>query len=142
MEYLFIISRQKDLWIYFYEYVSNFAYCFNLVIFSFECVLLLISLGKQYSNCLHSFLRVTLDWKFLRVHTVRSSHWRCSLGKGVLRNFPKLAGKHLYQVLFSANLLKERLLQVLSYEFCEISKNTFFCRTPPERFDICKKKFS
>ena len=49
----------------------------------------------------------------------RSSHQRCSLRKGVLRNFPKFTGKHLCQRLFSnkvAGLAK----------FCEMSKNTFF----------------
>ena len=29
-----------------------------------------------------------------------------------------------------ATLLKKRLAQVLSFEFCEISKNTFFHRIP------------
>ena len=31
---------------------------------------------------------------------IRSSHRRCSLREGVLRNFAKLTGKHLYQSLF------------------------------------------
>ena len=30
----------------------------------------------------------------------RSSHLRCSVKKGVLRNFAKFKGKHLYQSLF------------------------------------------
>ena len=30
----------------------------------------------------------------------RSSHWRCSVRKGVLRNFAKFTGKHLCQSLF------------------------------------------
>ena len=30
----------------------------------------------------------------------RGSHWRCSVRKGVLRNFSKFAGKHLCQGLF------------------------------------------
>ena len=42
----------------------------------------------------------------------RSNHRRCSVRKGVLRNFAKFIGKHL--------------AQVFSYEFCEISKNKFF----------------
>ena len=69
----------------------------------------------------------------------RSSHRRSSVRKGVLRNFAKLTGKHLCQSLFfnkvaglrPATLLKkETLAQVFSCEFCEISKNTFFQRTP------------
>ena len=56
--------------------------------------------------------------------------------KGVLRNFAKFTGKHLCHSLFFnkvAGLLikKETLAQVFFCKFGEISKNTFFCRTPP-----------
>ena len=70
---------------------------------------------------------------------VRSIHRRCSVRKGVLRNFTNFTGKHLCQSLFfnevatlrSAILLKkETLAQVFSCEFCEIPKNTLFYRTP------------
>ena len=48
---------------------------------------------------------------------VWSSNWRCSLTKGVLKNFTKSTGKHQCQILFfnkvaglrSATLLKKRL---------------------------------
>ena len=58
--------------------------------------------------------------------------------KGVLINLTKLTGKHLCQsLLFNkiaclrpATLLKKRLAQTFSCEFCEISKNTFFHRIP------------
>ena len=30
----------------------------------------------------------------------RSSHWKCSVGKAILRNFAKSTGKHLCQSLF------------------------------------------
>ena len=44
--------------------------------------------------------------------------------KGVLKNLTKFTGKHLCQ---SLNFIKkETLAQVFSYEFSEISKNTFF----------------
>ena len=64
----------------------------------------------------------------------RSSHWRCSVEKCVLRNFAKFARKHLCQRLFfnkvaglrPATLFKESLVQVFSCEFYEFSKNTFF----------------
>ena len=58
--------------------------------------------------------------------------------RGVLRNFVKLTGKHLCQSLFS-NKLQVSGLQLyqkrnfstgVSCEFCEISKNTFFYKTP------------
>ena len=59
----------------------------------------------------------------------RSSHQRCSIRKGVLRNFAKFTGRHLCQSLRpeTCNFIKmETLTQVFSCEFCEISKNTFF----------------
>ena len=54
---------------------------------------------------------MALFWNF------RSSHQRCSMKKGVLRNFTKFTGKHLRQSLFfnevaglrPATLLKKRL---------------------------------
>ena len=61
----------------------------------------------------------------------RSSHQRFSIKKGFLKNFAKFIGKHLCQSLVfnkvdsSATLLKKRLAQVFSYEFCEIFKNIF-----------------
>ena len=42
--------------------------------------------------------------------------------KGVIKNFTKFTGKHLWQSLFFKN---EILAQVFSCEFCEIFKNTF-----------------
>ena len=65
---------------------------------------------------------------------------RCSVKKGVPRNFEKFTGTHLCQSLFfnkvaglrSATFFKkEALAQVFSCEFCEISKNTFSYRTHP-----------
>ena len=55
--------------------------------------------------------------KQFRVFTCRSSHRRCSVKMGALRNFAKVTGKHLWQSLFfnkvagvrSANLLKMSL---------------------------------
>ena len=72
-----------------------------------------------------------------RPPTLRSSHQRCSVKKGVLRNFTKFTGKHLCQSLFfnkvaglrpeACNFIKkETLAQEFSCELCEISKNTFF----------------
>ena len=42
--------------------------------------------------------------------------------KGVMRNFAEFTRMHLYRNLFL----------VFSYEFCEICKNTFFCRISPD----------
>ena len=70
--------------------------------------------------------------KNILINYLKSSHQRCSLKKGVLRNFAKLTGKHLCQSLFfnkvagaACNFIKkETLSQVFSCEFCDISKNT------------------
>ena len=48
---------------------------------------------------------------------------RCSVRKGVLRNFAEFAGKQLCQSLYF--IKKETLAQLLSCKFWEISKNTF-----------------
>ena len=56
----------------------------------------------------------------------RSSHRRCSIKKGFLRNFSKFIGKHLCGPEPCNFIKKETLAQVFSCEFCEISKNTFF----------------
>ena len=89
----------------------------------------------------------------------RSSRPEVFCKNGVLRNFAKFTGKHLCQNLFfnkvaglrPATLLKrETLAQVFSFEFCEISKNTFSYRTPPvaasvtgrSKFDDCLQSFS
>ena len=78
------------------------------------------------------------DSKFkILTATIRSSHQRCSMKKGVLRNFTKFTGKHLCQSLFfnkvaglrpqTCNFIKkEPLAQVFCCEFCENSKNTLF----------------
>ena len=48
---------------------------------------------------------------------------------GVLINFAKFTGEHLWQR--PATLSKHSLAQVFSCEFCDIFKKTFFDRTPP-----------
>ena len=65
---------------------------------------------------------------------LRSSHPDVFFEKGILRNFSKFTGKYLCQSLIfnktaggTCNFIKkETLAQVLSCEFYEISKNTFF----------------
>ena len=58
-----------------------------------------------------------------KINIFRSSHWRCSVTEDVLRTFAKFTGKSLRPVTF---IKKTTLAQVFSFEFCEISKNTFF----------------
>ena len=63
----------------------------------------------------------------------RRSHRRCSVRKGVLRNFSKFTGKHLFQILFfkkvagfrTATLLKNRL-----WQRCFLVNFEKFLRTP------------
>ena len=50
----------------------------------------------------------------------RNSRPEVCCKKGVLRNFAKFIGKHLCQSLFLQNFAN----------FCEISKNAFYYRTP------------
>ena len=52
------------------------------------------------------------------------------LRTGVFWNFAKFTGKQQCQSTFFNKKLKETLAQVYFVEFCEISKNTFFYRTP------------
>ena len=74
----------------------------------------------------------------------RSSHQRCSINKGVLRNFTKFAGKHLCQSFFfnkvagrPATLLKKRLWhKCFPVNFAKFLRTPFyrtpFYRTPPK----------
>ena len=70
---------------------------------------------------------------FTELYNTEAVAQRCSVRKGVLRNITKFTGKHLCQSLFfnkvseACNFIKkEKLAQVFSCEFCEISKNIFF----------------
>ena len=103
-----------------------------------------------------SLLFLKFSW-FLR-HIVlnllllfRSSHQRCSVRKGVLRNFAKFTGKHLRQGLFFNFIKKETLTQVFFCDFCEIFKNnfltehlrstaTYFFKLQANFDDTCRRK--
>ena len=75
------------------------------------------------------------------------SHQRCSIQKGVLRNFTKFTKKHLCQIFFfykvaglACNFFKkETLTQVFSCKVCEISKNTFFTEHARATASVVKK---
>ena len=78
---------------------------------------------------------ITTDHDLSRTYIRRSrrSHRRCSVRKGVLRNFAKFSGKHLCQSLFIScrpqawNFMKKgTLAQLFSCEFCKTSKNILF----------------
>ena len=74
----------------------------------------------------------------------RSSNNRCSVTKGVLRNFAKFTGKHLCQSPFQRPkacnfIIKENLVQSFSGEFCAISKDNLF--TEHLRETVSEKPF-
>ena len=93
---------------------------------------------KIRNNANYNFWAIRKDAKYtLKKDTVHSKvnnqRRRCSVRKGVLRNFAKFSGKHLCQsLLFKLQaevcnfIKKQTLAQVFSSEFYEISKNTFF----------------
>ena len=59
----------------------------------------------------------------------RSNHGKCSIKKGVLRNFAKFTGKHLRWMsgLMSATLLKKRLQHMRSpVNFAKFLRTPFF----------------
>ena len=65
--------------------------------------------------------------------TIRSSHQRCSVKKGVFRNFAKFTGKHLCQVLpFNkvASPEPETLLKKRIWHRCFPLNFAKFLRTP------------
>ena len=77
---------------------------------------------------------------FWSSHRSRTSHRRCSVKKGVLKNFASFTGKHLYWSLFyevtglqPANFLKKRLQhKCFSVEFAKLLRT-------PILMNICKR---
>ena len=67
--------------------------------------------SMMINDCKGKQNRLSLFYKHRIIF--RSSHQRCSIKKGVLRNFTKFTGKHLCQSLFFnktfSTLLKKRL---------------------------------
>ena len=65
----------------------------------------------------------------------KSSHWRCSVKKGVLTNFAKFTGKHLCQSLFFNKVAglrpveKETLAHVFPVNFKKFLRTTFLQNT-------------
>ena len=79
-----------------------------------------------FSNFVSLFKSYSLFSKSSKTNVkFRTSHWRCFVRKGVLRNFAKFTGKHLCQASVYNFTKKETLAQVFSCKFCEIYKNTF-----------------
>ena len=103
---------------------------------------------KLYFNSIVIIMIIETIKEALFDHVIkfRSSHQRCSIKIGVLKNFTKFTGSLCQSLFFNkvaglmpaALLKKETLVEVFSSEICEIFKNTFFYRTP---LDDCFCKF-
>ena len=59
----------------------------------------------------------------------RSSHRRCSIKKGALRNFAKFTGKQLYQNLRPATLLKKDWPRCFPVKFVKFLRTLFLQNT-------------
>ena len=85
----------------------------------------------QRTKCLVIPFVSVLEWskilQFLRLALYRSSRPGVFCKKSAVKNFTKFTVKHPCQSLF---IKKETLAQVFYCEFCGISQNTFFYRTP------------
>ena len=84
----------------------------------------------HFKSTFHWLLQVyCITQKIYICQELQSSHQKCSIKKGFLRNFTKFTGKHLPQNLFfnkACNFIKKgTLAQVFSCGFCKISKSTF-----------------
>ena len=74
---------------------------------------------KHVSYIKHSCIKI--DYTFVLNNTIwgmtrfRSIHQRCSVKKGILRNFAKFTGKHLCQSLFFNKVAGEHVWATASY---------------------------
>ena len=82
----------------------------------------------------YDFIRPSL-WSVFVAYLLRSSYQRCSIRKGVLKNFAKFTGKHLCQSIIinkgvglrPAALLKKRLWhRCFPVNFAEFLRTPFF----------------
>ena len=110
---------------------------FLLQVLVWFCVILFSGVGSLFAVWANSYHLI---------HHFRSSHQRCSLWKGVLRNFAKFTGKHLLQSLFlnevagpePATLLKKILChRFFPVNFAKFLRKSFLHNTsgqPPLSF--------
>ena len=86
------------------------------------------------TNLLWSFSVHYLEWNSNHFSSYRSNHRRCSVRKGVLRNFAKFTGKHLCQSLFCLFTPARHIFRCF-LSFCRIVQlrrllfRSFFFRT-------------
>ena len=85
-----------------------------------------ISVMKALNTSLGASVLFPMEFLLVSLTTIRShqgsNHQRCSVKKGVLKKIANFTGKHLCWSFFLIKLQ----LRLLSYEICEIFKNTYF----------------
>ena len=91
----------------------------------------------RIEGCLKTFFefgrKLCTDMLNLAILVTKAVVLKRSIKKDVLTNFAKFTGKPVAEIPSptACNFIKkESLAQVFSSEFCEISSNTFFHRTP------------
>ena len=94
-ERYFPIRRYPD---FIYSCIKRFLTNFMFTITTYEYL---------YLMCMSIFYILVLNMVTISCDYVLSSHQRCSMKKGVLRNFTKFTGKHLCQGLFLIKLKAE-----------------------------------
>ena len=108
--------------------LSELKYIVSFIITAFAVATAHWNTSQSWFTTFAIFTSLFYDMNMLRLNLCRSCRQRCSVRKGVLRNFTKFTGRHLRQSLyFNKDFIKiETLAQVFSCEFCKISKNIFF----------------
>ena len=93
------------------------VFCKNDVLknfnFNLKNLKLIISCFLPISKLLLSFSKAATH-----VVSIRSSHWRCSVKKCVLKNFAKSRGKQLCRRLFSWSFLNSQSDYLYSFLYC------------------------
>ena len=90
-----------------------------------------IVIKKPYCDYV-SFRFLRLCFRVLQLLKYRSSHRKCSVKKGILKNFANFTGKHhicvesLFNKFAVVTLLKRDSNGVSSCEICKVLKNTYF----------------
>ena len=103
------------------------------VIYKMFIIFAKITLSQMFDRVLNTLL--SLLQQQVGLLPIRSSYLRCSVRKGIFRNFAKntpLPESLVFSFFRVCNFIKkETLAQVFSCKVCEISKNTFSYRTSP-----------
>ena len=94
----------------------------------------ILSLQSKFSKFLQTYLLACsnvphFSTKKKSVIIFKRSHRKCSVRKGILRNFAKFTGKHLCQSHFFKKEKKETLAQVFPVNFAKFLRTPFLQNT-------------